>query len=373
MLKVGITGQSGFIGSHLFNTLGLYPERFVRVSFEDYFFQQEMLLDNFVHQCDIIIHLAALNRHDDPKTIYQINVLLVKKLIDSMIRTNSLPHVMFASSIQEERENSYGQSKKDGRLLFEKWASQNNAIFTGLIIPNVFGPFGNPYYNSVIATFCHQLTHGEIPKIEIDSEVKLIYVGDLINEFIKLFDTELKCSSTQYIPHSNTILVSLLLEKIEKIKSEYFDFGIIPDIRNTFDRNLFNTFICYINYDLFFPFKLKMNSDDRGFFVETIKLNSGGQVSFSSTVPGVTRGNHFHTRKAERFAIITGRALIEIRRIGTDRIFSFNLDGNNPSFVDMPIWHSHKVTNTGDEDLYIIFWINEHYDANDPDTFFENV
>ena len=188
-----------------------------------------------------------------------------------------------------------------------------------------------------------------------------------------MFDTELKCSSTQYIPHSNTILVSLLLEKIEKIKSEYFDFGIIPDIRNTFDRNLFNTFICYINYDLFFPFKLKMNSDDRGFFVETIKLNSGGQVSFSSTVPGVTRGNHFHTRKAERFAIITGRALIEIRRIGTDRIFSFNLDGNNPSFVDMPIWHSHKVTNTGDEDLYIIFWINEHYDANDPDTFFENV
>ena len=107
--------------------------------------------------------------------------------------------------------------------------------------------------------------------------------------------------------------------------------------------------------------------------METVKLNSGGQVSFSTTVPGITRGNHFHTRKAERFAVIKGKARIELRRIGTDKILSFDLDGNQPGFVDMPIWYTHNITNIGDEELYTIFWINEHYDANDPDTFFEKV
>jgi len=118
---------------------------------------------------------------------------------------------------------------------------------------------------------------------------------------------------------------------------------------------------------------LKLNTDDRGSFVETVKLNSGGQVSFSTTKPGITRGNHFHTRKAERFAVIKGRAKIDIRRIGTDKVLSFDLDGNNPSFVDMPIWYTHNITNTGDEDLYTIFWINEFFDPENPDTFFEEV
>ena len=116
-----------------------------------------------------------------------------------------------------------------------------------------------------------------------------------------------------------------------------------------------------------------MNSDERGSFVETVKLSSGGQVSFSTTRPGVTRGNHFHTRKAERFAVIKGKALIQLRRVGTDKVMSFELDGDEPSYVDMPVWHTHNITNTGNEDLYTIFWINELYDPADPDTFFEQV
>jgi UDP-2-acetamido-2,6-beta-L-arabino-hexul-4-ose reductase len=107
--------------------------------------------------------------------------------------------------------------------------------------------------------------------------------------------------------------------------------------------------------------------------VETVKLNSGGQVSFSTTVPGITRGNHFHIRKAERFAVIKGKARIEIRRVGTNNKLSFELDGARPSFVDMPIWHTHNITNIGEEELYTIFWVSEHYDANDPDTYFLNV
>jgi len=118
---------------------------------------------------------------------------------------------------------------------------------------------------------------------------------------------------------------------------------------------------------------LKLNTDNRGSFVETVKLHSGGQVSFSTTVPGITRGNHFHTRKAERFAVIKGKARIDIRRIGTDKVISFELDGKQPSFVDMPVWHSHNITNIGEEELYTIFWINEHFNSEDQDTYFEKV
>lgn len=118
---------------------------------------------------------------------------------------------------------------------------------------------------------------------------------------------------------------------------------------------------------------MKLNIDDRGSFVETAKLSSGGQISFSTTRPGITRGNHFHTRKAERFVVIKGKARIQLRRVGTDKVISFELDGSAPSYVDMPVWHTHNITNTGGEDLYTIFWINEQYDPNDPDTFFEKV
>jgi UDP-2-acetamido-2,6-beta-L-arabino-hexul-4-ose reductase len=118
---------------------------------------------------------------------------------------------------------------------------------------------------------------------------------------------------------------------------------------------------------------LKLNTDDRGSFVETVKLNSGGQISFSTTKPGITRGNHFHTRKAERFAVIKGKARIQLRRIGTDEVLNFYLDGDNPSFVDMPVWYTHNITNIGNEEVYTIFWISEFFDPNDPDTYFEEV
>ena len=388
-MKIGITGQSGFVGTHLYNFLGL-QEGVVRVDFKDEFFQDKEVLKEWVSQCDVIVHLAALNRHNDPAVIYKTNIELVQKLISACEVTNSKPHILFSSSTQEERDNLYGKSKKEGRELLEKWAERNHAQFTGLIIPNVFGPFGNPYYNSFIATFCHQLTHGEQPKIEVDGEVKLIYVGELVKEiWEKIKDNNKKikdkrkkikeisdnpdypCSVS--ISHTADIKVSEVLTILESYKSNYFEKGIIPNLDNEFEKNLFNTFLCYIDHKAFFPFHLTKHSDDRGSFVETIRLHSGGQVSFSTTVPGITRGNHYHTRKAERFAVIKGKARIQLRKIGTDEVLNFELDGEDPSFVDMPIWYTHNITNIGDEDLYTIFWINEHYNAEDGDTFFEEV
>ena len=320
-----------------------------------------------------------MNRHNDPEILYQTNINLVKQLISACETTNSTPHILFSSSTQEERDNLYGRSKKKGRELLEQWATRNNAQFTGLVIPNVFGPFGIPYYNSVIATFSHQLTHNETPRIDVDGEIKLIYVGELVELIIGIISENQSNLGHQIsiqtinIPYNYEIKVSALLQKLTYFKENYFDQGIIPNLDSPFDRNLFNTFLCYIDHKSFFPFKLKPNTDDRGSFVEIIKLSSGGQVSFSNTVPGITRGNHFHTRKAERFAVIKGKARIEFRRIGTDTIYTYDLDGSQPSFVDMPVWHTHNITNTGTDELYTIFWINEHFDANDTDTYFEKV
>jgi len=394
-MKIGITGQAGFVGTHLYNFLGL-QEEVERIPFKDEFFEDVKLLIEFVKSCDVIVHLAAMNRHGDPQVIYDTNIDLVKKLTAACDLAGVKPHILFSSSTQEEKDNLYGKSKLDGRKLFEEWAERNKAKFTGLIIPNVFGPFGNPYYNSFIATFCYQLTHNETPKIDVDGEVKLIYVGELVQEFWKqinrtqmtqieqinadkkisenLQDQPNQRANVRYlVPHTSQIKVSKVLGLLESYKEYYFKKGIIPNLDNEFEKNLFNTFLCYIDHKTFFPFYLTKHSDERGSFVETVKLHSGGQVSFSTTVPGITRGNHYHTRKAERFAVIKGKARIEFRKIGTKEILSFELDGENPSFVDMPIWYTHNITNIGEEELYTIFWINEHYNAEDGDTYFEKV
>jgi len=377
-MKIGITGQPGFVGTHLYNYLGL-QENVERIPFKDEYFGDESQLKDFVQSCDVIVHLAAMNRHGDAQVIYDTNIKLVKQLIDACEATNSKPHILFSSSTQEKRDNLYGKSKFDGRKLLEKWAERNNAQFTGFIIPNVFGPFGNPYYNSFIATFCHQLTHGEQPEIQTDGEVKLIYVGELVEDIydhIAAMATEQSKTTVideVKVGHTSERKVSETLHLLEGYKEEYFKKGVIPNLDNEFEKNLFNTFLCYIDHKNFFPFHLTKHSDDRGSFVETVKLNSGGQVSFSTTVPRITRGNHYHTRKAERFAVIKGKARIELRKIGTEEILSFELDGEKPSFVDMPIWFTHNITNIGDEELYTIFWINEHYDHEDGDTYFEKV
>ena len=379
MIKIGITGQSGFMGTHLYNTLGLFPSQFERIPFQDEYFKDDNKLESFVKDCDVIVHMAAMNRHNDPQIIYDTNIGLVKKLVEVLEKTKSTPHVLYSSSIHEKADNLYGRSKKEGRLLFEKWAENNNGKFSGLIIPNTFGPFGHPYYNSVIATFCYQLTHNEKPRIEIDAELGLIFVDDVVKEFIDqiiaMNNKQSDKAIVNAVPLMNTVAikVSTLLKKITEIKDNYFEKGIIPDLDSNFDKNLFNTFLCYIDHATFFPYHLKLNSDDRGSFVETLKLYSGGQVSFSTTKPGITRGNHYHTRKSERFAVIKGKARIELRRIGTDKVLTFELDGSQPSFVDMPVWYTHNITNIGNDDLYTIFWINEHYNPDDSDTFYEKV
>lgn len=370
--KVGITGQAGFMGTHLYNYLNL-KEDIETIPFEDAFFDDETVLENFVKKCDVIVHLAAMNRHEDQQVIYDTNINLVEKLIAACEQTNSKPHILFSSSTQEKQDNLYGQSKQKGRELFEDWARRNDAHFTGMIIPNVFGPFGQPYYNSVVATFCHQLTHGETPQIHVDGEVKLIYINDLSEEFYdKIIEYDNSLVNKFEVPHRTVIKVSSILSLLSGYKNDYLGKGIFPDLSNPFELALFNTFRCYIPEN-HFPFYYTKHADNRGVFVEIAKTNTSGQFSYSTTVPRITRGNHYHTRKAERFAVIKGKAKIQLRRIGTNQLIEYDLNGEEPSFVDMPIWYTHNIINTGDEELVTLFWINEPFNPDDPDTYFETV
>ncbi len=373
MKHVGITGQRGFIGSHLYNTLSLFPERYSIVPFEKSFFSDQQNLDHFVSQCDVIVHLAALNRHPDSTVIYETNVALTKQLAASIDRSRQQKKVIFSSSTQEDLQNDYGRSKKDAAEVLTSSVGNSGSIAISLTIPNVFGPFGKPFYNSVVATFCHQLTRGEVPVIKTDSTVNLIYVGELVHEIMCVIDSPESKSGKLIITPTSQVTVSKLLATLTSFRDTYMVTGAIPAFESRFDINLFNTFRSYIPLREYFPFKLKKNTDARGSFVEIVRLNVGGQVSFSTTVPRITRGNHFHTRKIERFCVIKGEATIEMRKIGTQEVITFEVNGNEPSFVDMPVWFTHNITNVGEEELLTIFWINEFFDPADPDTYFEMV
>ena len=377
MKKIGITGQAGFVGNHLFTTLSL-DESVMLVPFERAFFDNEEALKAFVSECDTIVHLAAMNRHEDAKVIYETNLKLVDSLIHACEAMNATPHIIFASSSQETRDNLYGQSKKEGKEKFIAWSEKTGGKFSSLTIPNVFGPFGKPNYNSVVATFCHKVARGEEPTIIQDGEVGLIYVNELVRIFIATINekeehTKIGKNSFEVsIEPTSTNKVSSILALLNRFKADYMGNGIFPSLEDPFEKALFNTFRCYVPED-HYPVKFTKHTDPRGSFVEIARTQTSGQFSFSTTVPGITRGNHFHTRKAERFAVISGKALIQLRKIGTDKVIDYYLDGDEPAYVDMPIWYTHNIKNIGDEELITLFWINEPYDPDDADTFFEDV
>jgi len=375
--NIGITGQAGFVGNHLYSTLSL-DDTINLIPFERSYFIDKKLLENFVAQCDVIVHLAAMNRHEDARVIYETNLELVSKLTNACTSQKVSPHIIFSSSSQEEKDNLYGKSKKKGKQKFIEWAAHNGGKFTSLTIPNVFGPFGKPNYNSVVATFCHKVAHDEEPTIINDGEVALIYVNELVQIFIDAINNKANTSeigNNSYdvnIAPTSVKKVSEILGLLQGYKKSYMGNGVFPSLADPFNKALFNTFRCYVPED-HYPVKYTKHTDNRGSFVEIARTQTSGQFSFSTTVSGITRGNHFHTRKAERFAVISGKALIQLRKIGTNKVIDYYLDGNEPAYVDMPIWHTHNIKNIGDEELITLFWINEPYNPEDADTYFEDV
>ena len=374
LIRVGITGQGGFMGSHLYNYLGTKENDINRINFERSYFENEIALQEFVKSCDVIVHIAAMNRHEVEQVIYDTNVGLVQKLIAACEATNSTPKIIFSSSTQEERDNLYGKSKRDGRQLLENWASKTGAEVTSLLIPNVFGPFGKPNYNSFIATFCYKIINNETPTIINDSLVNLIYINELSEAFYnEIISEENKNIKSFVVPHTSSRKVSEILELLKEFKKQYVDNGQVPKVDlQSFELNLFNTFTSFIP-KAYFPRKFTKHTDNRGAFVEIMRAGTAGQSSYSTTVPGITRGNHYHTRKVERFAVISGKASIKLRKIDSEEVIEYILDGTEPAYVDMPIWYTHNITNIGDTELITLFWINEPYNPEDADTYFVEV
>jgi len=365
-MKIGVTGQSGFIGYHLTTLLSLKKD-IQMVPFHKSFFVEDEKLEHFLSECDIVVHLAGVNRGSE-EAVYEGNIELASKIVKALEKSQAKPHLIFSSSSQEERENAYGRSKKGATDLFIGWAEKNDASFSSLIIPNVFGAFGRPFYNSVIATFCHQLTHGQQPKIGVDKPLKLIYVNDLV-EYIYGIIQSCPKEFRLYPQATAEVSVKDLLSSLQQYKEVYYDNNIIPSLNDRFYVCLFNTFRSYIE-PTHFPIKGIVQFDERGCLSEIVKEQTRGQAFYSFTKIGKTRGNHYHRRKIERFFVIKGIASLKLRKIGSTQVIEYIINGDeNPAFVDIPLFYTHNITNIGSSELLTLFWTNELFNKDDSDTY----
>ena len=370
-MRIGITGQNGFIGYHLTQTIKHKHSDYTLVPFQKSYFEMESLLKEFVSTCDVIVHLAGVNRAETDEEVYDVNIKLNTVLKKALTDTNFKGHLFFASSSQEKGNSIYGKAKKESRVLLEDTINSFGGKFTGLIIPNVFGPFCKPNYNSFVSTFCSKILNDEAPEVIQDANVSLLYVGNLVEQILEVI-RDPKGSLIEIQPDLE-VKVTEVLGLLNTFKDSYLDSNTIPSLQTPFELQLFNTFRSYLDVENRYPFLLEKHSDERGFFSEIIRTEIGGQFSYSTTFSNITRGNHFHTRKIERFIVLQGKAKISLRKIGADIVHEFLLSGEKPSYVDMPIWYTHNITNIGNDPLITSFWINEPYDPIDTDTYFENV
>lgn len=368
--KIGITGMAGFMGTHLRDRLA--REKDIEVlPFEDAYYDRPAAFVDFCKKADVIVHLAGVNRHE-PKVVYEKNIELMEKLLGFCDAAGTTPYILFSSSTQITRDNEYGRGKKRAMELLEAWSAKKGVPAVSMVVPNVFGDGGRPFYNSVVATFCHQLTHGQTPEIQVDGQMTMIYINDLVEDIWRLISNPPSGYHIEPIPPRVEAKVSQMLAMLNQFKESYYGSGMVPEIKTNFERDLYNTFLTYMDA-ADWERKLTLNTDERGSFVEVFKLEKGGQVSFSTTRPGITRGNHYHVRKNEKFCVVSGQASIKLRRIGTDKVIEYKVSGEAPSWVEMPIYYTHNITNIGTTELVTLFWINEHFNPDDPDTFFEKV
>ena len=368
-MRIVVSGHNGFVGKHLLRSIKLHYPKYKLVTLE----KEDFKTQNFngkIEKSDLIFHLAGVNRAKSENDVYKKNKKLNSELLNQLIKLKFSGILFFSSTLQEDRDTLYGKSKKEARVEFEKASKVLGFNFYYLKIPNIFGPFCKPNYNSFIATFSDKLIKNEKPKIIEDNNVLLIYIDDLIHSILRLLEGKSPNFNKEVL---REIKVSEVLKKLFSYKEQYIEKNEFPELHTPFDLNLFNTFRSYIDFKVFYPKKHQLNQDHRGYFSELSRSTSKGQSSFSSTNPKITRGNHFHTRKVERFSVIKGKARIQLRKYLTNEIISFELDGKNPSFVDMPVWYTHNITNIGDDELLTFFWINEPYDESNPDTYIEIV
>ncbi|MCA9261056.1 MAG: NAD-dependent epimerase/dehydratase family protein, partial [Planctomycetales bacterium] len=305
--------------------------------------------------------------------ITAVNCSLAEQLVAAAAAAPAPPRLVLASSTRRSRDDAYGASKRAAEASFQEWASADSRrSATAVVITNVFGPGCRPFYNSVVATFCHQLAQGETPTVATNAKLELAWVGDVASHLHAAALDERHGWRLVDGPGGSEITVAGLLETLQEFLRIEREEGLVPDISDPFQARLYATLQSYLPLERHCR-TTTVHADDRGRLFEVLRLANGGQVFFSTTRPGVTRGNHFHTRKVEWFCVVKGEASIRLRRVGEDEVSEFRVSGDNPQFVSIPALYAHQITNVGEEDLLTMFWCNEIYDPHDADTFAEKV
>lgn len=366
-MRIAVTGSDGFLGRHLRVRLRALAPSDEVVCVPHAVFADDAALAEALDGTDAVVHLAGVNRAD-PEVVETANAEIAQRLVTMLDKVGGSPRLLYANSVQEG--TPYGRGKARASETLSQWAVQAGAGYVDVVLPNLYGESGRPAYNSFIATFCHRLAAGKQPHIDVERELQVLHAQDAAAVLVEHLapgspDGELR-------PPGVTVTVGGILARLEAIAATYRA-GRFPDLGDPLTLRLFNTYRSYL-YPHAYPMPLSPHHGAPGTFVETTQVLGGpSQSSFSTTVPGVTRGNHFHLRKVERFVVVRGHARMAIRPVWGNEVSTFDVCGDNPVIVDMPTLHTHNITNIGDDALYTVFWVNEIYDPTDPDTFAEAV
>ncbi len=365
-MKVLVTGSNGFIGKNLISHLQ-EKENIEIIKFDkDDSFE---LIENNINSIDFIFHLAGVNRPQTPEEFYQGNSDLTKRIVD-LIKSKNIP-LLITSSIQAALDNDYGKSKK----IAEEYIKNNLKSYYIYRLHNVFGKWCRPNYNSVVATFCHNIANDlEITINDKSKQLELIYIDDIVEEFIRVLDGNSPDEVEDgycYINPRYKVSLGYIARKLYEFK-ESMESIYVPRTGNDFIKKLYSTFISYLPLEKTYV-SAKKNVDERGSFTELVRTKDSGQFSVSFSKPGIVRGNHYHHTKIERFIVIKGKAKISFSSVINDDKYSFIVDDSDIKIVTIPVGYTHNIENIGDGEMVLAIWCNELFDPNHPDTYYRKV
>jgi UDP-2-acetamido-2,6-beta-L-arabino-hexul-4-ose reductase len=365
-MKILITGTNGFIAKNLlahFRELG----DFEVICFSHQTHEQDLF--KLVVDVDAVVHLAGVNRPQLPSEFISGNVDLTKTLCQALIHNKRNIPIIFSSSTQAELNNPYGKSKRDAEIILRQYAKDTGACVYIYRLPNVFGKWSKPNYNSVVATFCHNISH-DLP-ISINDEnsiINLVYIDDVIDDFIRLLKEKPILAPEAFctIPVNYKTTVGELVNYIKSFRDTR-DTLLIEPVGVGVLRALYATYVSFLSPELF-SYKIPSFSDARGVFVEMLKTKNSGQISYFTALSGVTRGGHYHHTKTEKFLVIKGRAQFKFRQISSNETYEIFTSEQQHQIVEtVPGWW-HDITNVGEDELIVLLWANEVFDRTHPDT-----
>lgn len=360
-MKILVTGSNGFIGSNLIVTL---KESGYEVFTHDRSNTMDELATN-IKKSDFVVHLAGVNRSTESDDFYIGNVDLTKSILDLLKKHNEIP-LLISSSIQAGNESDYGQSKKEAEEIVE--AYEKSYIFR---LHNVYGKWSRPNYNSVIATWCHNIAR-DLPIQINDPEVGIgfVYIDDVIKTIMEAIKGNLEYGYQEVKP-IDIVKLGEVKSLIESFKESRENLSF-PNLTTRFSKNLYSTYLSYIPIDNM-KYGLTMHQDDRGSFTEVLKSLDLGQISINVSKPNITKGQHWHHSKNEKFLVVYGQGKIEIRHIISNEKHVYHVSGEKLEVVDIPTGYTHNIINTGDTDMVTLMWANEVFDPENPDTYYLEV